>query len=103
MQTWEPMVTCAKLSIQTSSPIQQWSPIVRYQGNLTLTPGLMYAPLPTLAPKIRSTNAFNLGTAKNLEETNGEPEKCQRSLSPNERPLSNSELSGIDRSIRHSG
>lgn len=43
-QAWAPIHTSARLSIQTSSPIQLWSPTRSRQGNFTRTPGLITTP-----------------------------------------------------------
>src|SRR3712207_3832133 len=53
MQACAPTETGARLSIQTSSPIQQKSPRVRRHGNLIRTLGLTFTLLPTFAPNTR--------------------------------------------------
>lgn len=59
MQTLSSKVTCARLSIQTFSPIQQWLPMVSFQGYFMFTLGLMTTPLPILAPKAFNQNIFS--------------------------------------------
>src|SRR5687767_746911 len=54
------MVTWPRLSIQTFSPIQTWSPILSFQGYLMLTQGLITTPLPILAPNIRNKKRLKL-------------------------------------------
>ncbi len=52
MQTFDPIVTFSWLINQTSSPIQQSSPISRFQGKWTLTPLRMITRRPIEDPKI---------------------------------------------------
>jgi hypothetical protein len=45
-----PIVTIARLSIQTPSPIHEWLPIVKNHGYLICTLGLITILDPTVAP-----------------------------------------------------
>ena len=58
----------------------------------------MYAPSPTFAPNSRKTHVFNLEMGKSLEASTGDPAKCHSILATRDRPLSNSLLSGTERS-----
>jgi hypothetical protein len=75
MQTWLPIDTGARLRIITSSPIQTWSPIVRFQGKVMFTRDRITTPLPIRAPNNLSDKTFKSdGTgnqgAKRRERTN---------------------------------
>jgi len=50
-QTLDSIVTCARLRIPTSSPIQTWSPTTRRHGNEIFTLLPMPTPFPIFAPK----------------------------------------------------
>ena len=62
MHTLSSIVTLAKLSIQTFSPIQTLSPIQRFHGYLMFIVGFIVVFSPILAPK-----AFSIFTLR-LEE-----------------------------------
>lgn len=51
MQQFLPIVTGARLSIHTSSPIHECAPTWSFQGNLIRTQGLITTPLPIREPK----------------------------------------------------
>ena len=53
-QTFDSIVTCARLRIPTSSPIQTWSPTTRRHGKEIFTLLPMPTPFPIFAPKERS-------------------------------------------------
>ena len=55
MQQCLPMLTGSKFKMETSSPIQVWSPMDNFQGKWIFTRGLMTTPHPTCAPKQRRT------------------------------------------------
>jgi len=54
MQTFDSIVTCARLRTPTSSPIQTWSPTTRRQGKEIFTLLPMPTPFPIFAPNKRS-------------------------------------------------
>src|SRR5215469_1629788 len=98
MHTLDPTETGARLSIHRSSPSQQKSPTVKYQGNFTRTPGLMYTPFPIEAPNNRRIVHFTREIGMQYERTSGRPKKYQSACTSSERPLSYSLLSGRERS-----
>src|SRR5215218_1646392 len=62
------IVTRPWLWIHTPSPIQQLSPIRRFQGNLTRSRGRIMTLGPTLAPKSRNAHALRVEeTCRGLE------------------------------------
>lgn len=58
MHTFEPIVTFSWFIIQTSSPIQQSSPISRFHGKCIRTLRRMMTRRPILAPKKRRTHGL---------------------------------------------
>jgi hypothetical protein len=65
MQTLLPMVTISKLSIHTSSPIQEWLPIFNRHGYFMFTLGFITTPSPTFAPNNFNKKHFNLYEGNN--------------------------------------
>jgi hypothetical protein len=53
-QTFDSIVTCARLRIPTSSPIQTWSPTTRRHGKERFTLLPIPTPFPIFAPNARS-------------------------------------------------
>ena len=54
MHTLLPITTLSRLSIQHASPSQQWSPMVRFHGDLMMTLFFITSPFPIFAPNMRS-------------------------------------------------
>ena len=78
MQECAPMVTRARLSTHKSSPSQEWSPTSKYHGNFTRSPGLIYTPLPTLAPNSRRSQHRNDEDVINEVRSKGRAKKYHR-------------------------
>src|ERR1035437_456635 len=98
MHTSSPIVTFARLSIHTSSPIQERSPSERSQGYLTRTQGLMTTESPMRAPKIRSRMTLTRDEGNTLERSTGRPRKNQSACVTVDRPAWYQELSNVERS-----
>src|ERR1035437_852068 len=92
------MVMGARFSSQHSSPSQTWSPRVNFHGNVIFTSGLMTTPLPTEAPKHRSTVRFS-GDRQNGHHWNSTRlTTSQRASLTVPAPRSNSSVENFDRS-----
>src|ERR1017187_7509012 len=75
MQTFASIQPSAKLSIQQSSPSQEFFPILSNHGYFTLTPGLMTTPTPTFAPNDRSIQRRAAEKRSSEDRSSGSPEK----------------------------
>src|SRR5215472_3300050 len=99
MQTFAPIFTSTRLSIQTSSPIQLLLPIERSHGYFTRMPGFSTTPPASLAPKRRRTKHRIDEDGSRLERMIGSPMKNHNALISMPRPGEYQELSYKERSI----
>lgn len=83
------------------SPIQQWSPIVSFQGKWIFTLGLINSPVPTSHPKALSSLALRLAGHGHADKKNVILVKYHIASTGLERPLSKWDLS--NRSFRTGG
>lgn len=98
MQTLLPMLTLSRLSIQTSSPIQQSSPISNFHGNFTVTSFFMTSPFPIFAPNRRNREIFIPINGFHEARTNNAFTKYHNACFINPAPLSNPSGENADKS-----